>query len=307
MASSLKDIQYALEGERKERKTKKKEYIPAPPNKKFPDETIGKGKNVIFKLVNSNRQGGVYIPYTDHVINPATITEENKSGNVEMIRLLTGVPTIWVKEQKDLTPEFIKQNRRSIEFPRGNKWISIPDWDKTAIEFMRVCRHNVGNPLRKSGSKFEFFEYDAEKIAQWEFEQEALEADMIVIAKTQSIEKMMKHAPFIGISMVDEYGLPRGEMSIRKEYMIAAKRNPELFRDTVDSEEVDVQFMIHKLIQEMKIDLGRESNKAFWSKGGELICFIPQNEKPLFFLTKFALTPSEEGRKFKEQIKQRST
>lgn len=306
MATSLKDIQLAMQGEQQGKVSKKQEFIPKPAfDKELPKEATT-GKNVIFHLVNSNRQGGVYLPYTDHVINPNTITDENPTGNVEMIRLLTGIPTIWAKEQGTLTPEFVKQNRRSIEFPRGNKWISIPEWDKTAVEFMRVSRHNIGNPLRKTGSKFEFYEHDSELIAKWEFEREALEADMIVLAKTQSKEKMMKHAPFLGISMIDDYGLPKGELAIRKEYMVTAKRDPQRFKDTVDSEEVEIQFKIHKLIQEAKIDIGREANKVYWANGG-LICFFPSNEKPLPFLTKLALTPSEEGKKFKEQLNQRST
>ena len=63
-------------------------------------------KFVIFKLVDNTKEGGVHIHGVDDVTNPAT-------GAVERIRCLSGVDTIWMKEQKDISPEYVKNNQRT--------------------------------------------------------------------------------------------------------------------------------------------------------------------------------------------------
>jgi len=49
----------------------------------------------IFKLLDNSKQGGVRISNVDDVMNPLT-------GRVERIRLLSGVDSIWQRDQKDL-------------------------------------------------------------------------------------------------------------------------------------------------------------------------------------------------------------
>src|SRR5687767_4330958 len=176
--SSLKDIQYAINGEPKEMETPQKEYRPesfmmATPPKESKDF-------VLFKLCKSNRNGGITLPCIDYVIDPRTITEEKPNGNgPEMIRLLEGVPTIWVKEQKDLSQDYIKKNTRSIKFVRGSRFMRIPSWDVTYLEFIRICRYNIGSKFRTKGSKFEFFEYDPNEVAKDRLKAEMLEMQMV--------------------------------------------------------------------------------------------------------------------------------
>src|SRR5690348_10435148 len=57
----------------------------------------------IFKLVDSNKKGGVRLASTDDVVNPAT-------GRTERIRLLNGVDSVWIKDQKDLPKDYHLSN-----------------------------------------------------------------------------------------------------------------------------------------------------------------------------------------------------
>ena len=125
----------------------------------------------IFKLVNNTRQGGVHVPGVDDVINP-------KTNKMERIRLLSGVDTIWAKEQKDITPDYIKMNQRSLQFIRGSKILRIADYDHTALEFARITRHNIGSATNKTGSNFEFYEYDPAKEQEEALRREELEIEM---------------------------------------------------------------------------------------------------------------------------------
>src|SRR5690606_13613755 len=222
----------------------------------------------IFKLKNTNRKGGVYIPNIDDVVNP-------KTGKVERIRLLSGVESIWVKDQKDLTKEYIQQNGRSLQFPRGVKILRIAEHDSAALEFARLCNANIGNPKRVSSSKFEFYEYDPAKEEKEALEREELEIEMAILAKQAAPESMRKHASFLGIKMINDLGLAKGDDGIRREYVVYAKRNPKYFKATLGTPQVEISWLVKNAIANSRIEIGREPGKIYWANGGGMICACP--------------------------------
>jgi hypothetical protein len=294
--STLKDVNYSLNGE---------QQIPTPAKEKtlsgvvkYNDNKYPKDKEwYIFKLVDNSKSGGVYIPNIDDVWNP-------KTGKVERIRLLSGVHTIWQSEQKELTADYVKMNMRSIEFPRGVKIRRVAAHDATMLEFMRLSNSNIGNPKRVKTSKFEFFEYDFAAAEKDAFEREDFELEMALLAKKEGAAAMKKHAAFLGIRLINELGEPKTEEGIRREYVMYAKRNPEYFNKTRNTPQIEISWQVKKAISETLIDIGTEKGKVFWSNGGGMICAIPQGENPETYLTDLAMTNSEEGIKFKEQLKQ---
>lgn len=253
----------------------------------------------IFKLVDTKKKGGTYIPNIDDVINPET-------GREERARLLVGVDSIWIKDQKHLDPDYVKQNAKSLNFPRGAKCLRIPDWDKTALQFARLCRHNIGSPNRKTGSKFEFFEYDPQKQAKEALDRESLEIDMAIIARELDESTLKKYISFLKIPMNDELGELKTVDLLRKELMLFAKRNAYQFQDLVNnkSKEVEISYLVKKAILSAKVDIGSQPGRAFWSSGGGLIGVIPSSRQPIEYLTELALTNTEEGRTFQKQLKE---
>lgn len=301
--ATIKQIENAMNGEQPVVQQDPVDYIP---------ETVEEQPStspdfIIFKLANSNREGGVHIPGIDYVIDPRTITDKKRNGNgPEMIRLLTGVPTVWAKEQKEIDKEYIKRNVRYTTFPRGSKFITVPTWDTAQIEFMRLTRHNIKSQNRKTGSKLEFTEYDPNEHAKALLDKELLEVEMVALAGNQPIEKIRPHAFYLGIKFVDEYQIPKPEGRLKAEYMLAAKRDPKTFKATIDSEEVSIQYMIRNAIVEGKIDISKGDGYAYHA-GGARICLLPKTEKPLKTLTELAITKNKEGREFKEQLKKITT
>jgi hypothetical protein len=251
----------------------------------------------IFKLVSNTRKGGVHVPGIDDVINPQT-------GKMERVRLLSGVDTIWLKEQKDVTPEYARNNLRSLSFLRGTKILRIPEWDTTALEFARITRHNIGSPSNKTGSHFEFYEYNPAREQEEMLKREELEIEMAILAKGMDAEKMRKHAAFLGLRLVDELGMPKTDDGIRREYIIYAKRQPDYFQRTVESREVEYAWLIKRAIIDAKIEIGREPGRVYWANGGGLIGSHTKTENPEKYLINLALTNSEEGRIFKERLQQ---
>jgi hypothetical protein len=251
----------------------------------------------IFKLVNNTRKGGVHVPGIDDVINPAT-------GKMERVRLLSGVDTIWLKEQKDVTPEYARNNQRSLTFLRGTKILRIPEWDHTALEYARITKHNIGSPSNRTGSHFEFYEYNPAREQEEMLKREELEIEMAIIAKGMDAEKMRKHAAFLGLRLVDDLGMPKTDDGIRREYIVYAKRYPEYFQRTVESREVEYSWLIKRAIIDAKIEIGREPGRVYWANGGGLIGSYAKSENPEKYLLDLALTNSEEGRIFKERLQQ---
>lgn len=290
--AKLSDVQFSLNGEQKNT-----EALSLGEQEIVTELRQERGiKYHIFKLLTNTRTGGVHVPGIDDVINPAT-------GKMERIRLLSGVDTIWVKEQKDITPEYVRNNMRSLSFVRGTKILRIPEWDTTALEFARITRHNVGSSSNKTGSHFEFYEYDPAREQEEMFKREAMELEMAILAKEMPAEKMRKHAAFLGLRLIDDLGLPKTDDGLRREYMIYAKRNPDYFQKTKDSREIDIMWMIKRGILDSKIEIGREPGKIYWSNGGGLIGVMSKQDTPEKYLLNLALTNTQEGEAFRDQLK----
>lgn len=291
--AKLSDVQFSLRGEQKNTEALslgEQELVT-----ELRQQSEGGVKYHIFKLINRTRRGGVHVPGIDDVINPAT-------GKMERVRLLSGVDTIWVKEQKDITPEYVRNNLRSLQFVRGTKILRIPEWDTTALEFARITRHNVGSASNKTGSQFEFYEYDPAREQEELFKREALELEMAILAKEMPSDKMRKHAAFLGIRLIDDLGMPKTDDGLRREYMVYAKRNPDYFQKTKDSKEIDIMWLIKRAILDSKIEIGREPGKIYWSNGGGLIGVMSKQDTPEKYLLNLALTNSQDGESFRDQL-----
>lgn len=297
-AATSADAQFAINGEPKE-----VPFLNQEANQVLQyaqqDAVIEEKEYVIYKLVDNTKQGGVHIDGIDDAYNPET-------KKIERMRLLAGIPSIWLRDQKDVTPDYVKANQRSLDFPRGARILRIAK-DDNANEFAKICRHNIGNPKRKTGSKFEFYEYDPKKQQEAALALEMLEIEMAIEASKVEPLPMRKHALYLGINPFDELGIPKTDDGIRREYIISAKRNPQRFKKTLNSKEVEIAYLIRKAITDSLIDLGGHSGQVTWSAGGR-ITNIPVGRNTQEYLIELAMnTTSAEGRQFLEQLQKTAT
>ena len=286
------DIAFAREGEKKPTIQSEMEGIS---NWALTDAPQFEEKFIVFKLVDNTKEGGVHIDGIDDLKNPAT-------GKIERARVLAGIDSIWLKDQKDLTPEYIKNNQRRFSFPRGAKILRIPESDVTALEFLRGTRHNIGSPNKKTGSRFEFFEYNPAKQQEEALKAEMLEIEMAIQASKEPVESMRKHANFLGVRAFDELGFPKSDEGVRKEYILVAKRNPKRFKETLNSKVVEISYLLKKAISENLIDLGGHSGEVRWGAGG-FITKVPVGRDTNEYLLELAMnTTSEDGKRFVSQL-----
>lgn len=266
------------------------------------DIAIGESKQfqesyTIFKLVNTKKKGRLYIDgIDDDILNPNT-------GRRERIWLLSGSSSIWasdlVEQLKD--KDYVRNNRRSLQFEGGI--LRVPSWDERAMEFIKNCRHLIDNPNRRTGSKFEFFEYNPAKQQAEALKREMLEIDMAIAAKEMPMERARKMASFFGIVFYDELGQPKTDDGIRRELMLFAKKDPKRFQSALDSKEVEISYLVKRAIIDAKIDTGGADGNAKWANGG-FIAKIPTSQKKDVhkYLVELAMSNNAEGREFMEQL-----
>lgn len=255
---------------------------------------------VIFRLVKKKTRRLRLDGICDNCLNP-------KTGKRERAYLIRGAHSIWQSELGDLIRDldkpnsYINKNRMSITFEDGI--CRIPISEENQLEFARVNLHNVGKN-RNGAGKYDYYEYDAHEEQKLRFAKAQHRIKMISTANEMPIEKAKRLAAFLGISFVDELGQPKGEDGVRSELMLKADSQPELFEKYLDSKEVDISYMVRRAIIEAKIDLTAQNGNALWAGGKGFIAKIPAGRKHYEYLTEFAMTNSEEGRNFLEQLTQ---
>lgn len=295
--ATLRDVQQAMAGEPKHQEEIFSAQTFEPPVTEITSvpQTAEK-RYVIFKLVKRKRGRTRIDGICDAVLNP-------KTQRRERTWLLNGSMSIWQSEILDLLKDkdYVNRNRRSLTFEDGV--CRIPIEDEQAIEFARVNKHNVGS--RRSGNgKFDFYEYDAAAEQKARFDRQMMKINVVLKVKDMPVDKMKKLASFLGIMPFDELGQLKGDEGIRTELLIKADTQPELVDKYFDSKEVEISYLVKRAILDAKIDLTAQNGNALWAGGKGFICKIPANRKAHEYLTELAMTNSEEGRKFNEQLQQ---
>lgn len=248
----------------------------------------------IFKLSDTKKNGKYHMEGIDDVWN-------EKKGRMERIRLLRGFPSIWVEDQKGLEKSFVEQNRRSLVFDR--RVLRVAEYDVEALEFLSLCNANLDNPNRKGTRKITFFQWNPQRTAELERAKRVAKVEAIKYASLASEEEMRKHCNYLGISFVDELGMPKSPEALRNDYELYAEAQPNKFMQSAGSKEVEIAYIVKKALIDNKIDTTTKRGSAYWSGDGGFICKIPSDKKPQNYLVEFAMFPQDESKAFLEQLK----
>jgi hypothetical protein len=248
----------------------------------------------VFKLTDTGKKGKYHMEGIDDVWDP------DKKKMVR-IRLLRGFPSIYMEDQKNLEPQFISSNRRSLVFDA--RILRVPDYDTSAIEFLQKCNSNVDNPNKKGTRKLTFFEWNPQRQAEVERKKRLDRIEAIKFATMATVEDMRKHANYLGINATDDLGFPKSDDAMRNDYELYAESQPSKFMQSAGSREVEVAFVVKKAILDSKIDLTAKAGSAYWANDGGFICRIPSGVKPQDYLVEYAMLPQEESKQFLNQLK----
>lgn len=248
----------------------------------------------VFKLTDTGKKGKYHMEGIDDIWDP------DKKKMVR-VRLLRGFPSIYMEDQKNLEPQFISSNRRSLVFDA--RILRVPDYDTTAIEFLQKCNSNVDNPHKKGTRKLTFFEWNPQRQAEVERKKRLDRIEAIKFATMASVEDMRKHANYLGINANDDLGFPKSDDAMRNDYELYAESQPNKFMQSAGSKEVEVAFVVKRAILDSKIDLTAKAGSAYWANDGGFICKIPTGVRPQDYLVEYAMLPQEESKQFLNQLK----
>lgn len=268
------------------------------PETKKPDGVY----NVIFKLVKKKR-GRLHLDnFSDPVPNP------DNDNIPERMCLLAGATDVWESKCENILKDKNRYDRarRGMDIIFLDGVCRVRSTDVLRLKFLRLHPKNVGD--RRTGSiSSDFYEYSPAREQEDRLKKQMMKVQMVLKAGEMDCTQNgygRKIASFLGIKMVDEdLGIPKEPEAIKTELVLKADSDPVTFQRYIDSREVEVQWMVRKAISDVRIDLGGATGNVTWANGKGFIAKIPSTRKALEYLTELALTNSDEGRKFLEQLK----
>jgi hypothetical protein len=254
--------------------------------------------NVLFKLVKKKRGRHWLDNFTEAIPNP----ENNNMP--ERMCLLAGATDVWESKCENIIKDKNRYDRarRGMDIVFVDGVLRVRSTDVLRLKFLRLHPKNVGD--RRVGSLgSDFYEYSPAK--ENEDRKKKIVLKMEIGAKVMSMpdEQARKLASFLGIPMVDELGMPVSPDGIKADLAFKVDADPATVQRYIDSREVEISWMVKRAIIDNKIDLGGTSGNAMWSAGKGFIAKIPSDKKPYTYLTELAMTNSEDGRRFLEQLK----
>ncbi len=267
------------------------------PNERQPEGVY----NVIFKLVKKSKGRHWLDNCSTEVPNP-------ENNNIpERLWLLSGAKGVWESEVENILKDKNRYDRarRGMDIVFVDGVCRVRSTDTLRLKFLKLHPKNVGD--RKQGALgSDFYEYSPAKEQAERQQKQLLKIEMVLKAKELSEkdpDKLRKIASYLGVPFVDELGMAKSPDGIATDVMLRADTDPVTFQKCLDSRDVEVSFLVKRAIIDAKIDLGGQSGNATWANGKGYIAKVPSTRKPYEYLTELALTNSDEGRKFLEQLK----
>ena len=285
----------------------KKTAAPVKKAKKQPDQYV-------FRLVHEHPrtyEGASVFPPRFTVTNQDNIlfnhgTEDEPDFRPRQIRYLDGFPTIFVDEQEEkstITDSITGNPKNTITFENGS--LVVPSWNKQLYQFLLLsnqCEQNT-NKLRMVKNVYRLLDFansDEDAIEKGKKKDRAYD-----VARSASIEEMIPHAKYLGISFVHPAtGEERDYDAIREDYKSRALENPESFLLYANNPRVKTMYLISKGLDAGIITTGMVRGQLHWVATKQFVANVDVSKKPVDAVTDFAMTDEAESflRTLKAQV-----
>lgn len=227
------------------------------------------------------------------------------NGQRRMLRYYDGCTTIFADQQpkdKDMIDVLIKQSKPR-NFLEGK--FGVYGDEKLLLLYMNICSWNAESPFKTRTSTAVFVPVNSDKNATRESDRIDQTENALKLAKEASVTKMMIHANYLGIPVVDyDSGNELTEKEVRAEYRKEALRNSANFIETYGNKSIEVRYYIDKALEKGIINNKFNPNKATWQKSNSVICDISGLKSPEAISQRiFEFSQTEEGAEFLIQLK----
>lgn len=208
-------------------------------------------------------------PYQNIVFTSQIIWNGQRRG----IRYYDGCTSIFIDEQpkdKEEISDLIAQTRRR-HFTDGK--FGCHGDEKLLLHYMFICSWNANSPFRTRSANAIFVNVDNLKRAT----AESLKLDetekALNLAKSAPFEKMLIHANYLDIPVVDyDSGNDLEEEEIRAQYRKRALRDSKSFIESYGNKKIEVKYYIDKALRDGLIKVA--NNNAVWGNSGNIIMDI---------------------------------
>lgn len=275
------------------REMKSKEYRPRV-NVLLRSSIIWDGSDAVYEVKD---------PKTGKYDENSKLISGHRKGR-QIIRYYDGCTSLFEDEQ----PKDIEVIKRLVDSTRDvilvDGYLFVYGYDEMLKKYLDICSWNGESPYRVPTIDPVFVPMDAEASAEKLEESLEMVEEAMTLAKKASKNKMMFHANFLGVELVDQKtNNPHTEKVVRVKYREMAMKNPAAFIKTYNDESIELSGFITKALDEGKLSKDVIPNQIVWKEGGSIVCDVSgltSREGILNKLIEFAKT--DKGAGFKEVL-----
>ena len=279
--------------------------------KQAPKKTKKKPDMYVFRLCHEHPktfEGSSIFPPRYIITNQDNVlfnygTDDEPDFRPRQIRYLDGYPTIFVDEQEEkgnITDAVTGNPKNVISFDNGH--LVVPAWNKPLFDFLMACNQceQNKNKLKQVKNTYRLLDFansdsDVVEIGK----KKDLAYDM---ARNSSLDEMIPHAKFLGISFVHaSTGEERDWDAVREDYKSKALENPENFLLFVNNPRIKTIFLIEKGLERGIITTSLVKGQLHWLGSKQLIAPLDTSKSAKEAIADFATT--EEGESFIKTLK----
>ena len=224
-------------------------------------------------------------------------TEDSPDLRPRQIRYLDGYPSIYVDEQEKNGPiadTVANSQRNIITFENGH--LMVPAWNKNLYEFLmgsNQCEQNTNKikPVKNAYKLLDFSRNDDSIVELGKKKDMAYD-----LARNASIEDMIPHAKFLGISFVHpSTGAERDYDAIREDYKSKALQDPEKFLLFANNPRIKTIYLVEQGLKKNLITTKLVKGQLHWATTKQLIGSIDPNKKETEAIADFVSTEEGDG------------
>lgn len=215
------------------------------------------------------------IRYPGLSLDNCQVVYDEETGVQRTARLIRGLNTFWMDEQKDIDPKYIARNKPSLSFNNGQ--IHIPATEALTVKFLMLRSDFVGckQPTVNRKPRYKLVDTEAEEALIFDLKKKV--KDAADKAWGTRMEDLIPHAEYLGIRMINDKGFPKSEDALRTDYVNKAEAQPDLFLRTYENPKVKMYGLVKKgFEQNVVIYL---EGQALWADTKSMICQVPHSRQ----------------------------
>lgn len=289
-------------------------------------EAIDSDLKYAYVLINKNpRRGGVFnengqpvveqefktglnVLFSSSIIWPGgkdPFSGKERPEGKYFIRYYDGCSTLFKDNQPEQKETIDALTTNTVMRNFGHGYLFIDGFDKMLKIFMDWTSLNEDSPYRNPKVFPSFKSVSPEKSLLSDGELLELEDKASDLAKNAPKAKMISHANFLEISMVDDITQVKySDEAIRIAYRKKAKENPAYFIATFNDESMEFKYKIRQLIITGKLSISLIPNSLTWVNSGTPALDISGLQDINQIVNKAAgFGQTEDGKEFSDKVK----